>query len=564
MCGIFGLVQWQGSSQQLRQGLRAAQLINHRGPDHSGEYVDECFGVGLVHKRLAVIDLSESGHQPMQSKTGHVIIFNGEIINYREIREVLHAHWSFKTQSDTEVILAAYLHWGESCLDHFRGMFAFAIYHPKDGRLFCARDRFGIKPFYYLCQQNLFVFASEMKALLPFLPSVRTHRLAFQEYLTFQYTLGEQTLFDGIKQLMPGHCLHLAGEQITITRYWDVDYRLDYQSSEMAQQDEMRDLLEDSVRLHVRSDVPIASYLSGGMDSSLITQLAQEYSVDFLGGFHGKFLEAPAYDESAYAKLAADYCGKPLFEKIITADDFIQNLESLIYHLDTPVAGPGAFPQYMVSQMAAKQVKVILGGQGADEIFGGYARYLLAYFEQTIKAAIEGKHLDKAYVVTPQSIIPNLNLLKQYKPMMQQFWREGMFESMDKRYFRLIDRSVDMRDEIDHDILSNTEVFARFQAIFNNKVNVREQAYFDKMTHFDFKCLLPALLHVEDRVSMAHGLESRAPFLDHPLVEQVATIPAIRKFPGGKMKHLLSEVFKDSLPRGIVERRKIKWASQCR
>ena len=209
----------------------------------------------------------------------------------------------------------------------------------------------------------------------------------------------------------------------------------------------------------------------------------------------------------------------------------------------------------MVSELAARHVKVVLGGQGGDEIFGGYARYLIAYLEQCLKAAIDGTQYNGNFVVTPELIIPNLTVLQEYKPLIRQLFSKGLFGPLDERYFRLIDRSADMQDEFDWSLVDRKSVFARFQAIFNSDRNVRKEAYLDSMTHFDFKCLLPALLQVEDRMSMAHGLELRVPLLDHSIVEFAATIPADIKFKGGQMKHFLKSTFSDDLPRELIERR---------
>lgn len=556
MCGISGITNFNHQViPQLEEKLHVMnKLLAHRGPDGKGVWTNSSKTVGLAHRRLSIIDLKVTANQPM-SENGLVIAFNGEIYNYIELRDSLKQDWQFKTNSDTEVILAAYQRYGKDCMVHLRGMFSFALWDDRKKTLLCARDRFGIKPFYYTSVRDQFLFASEVKALLPFLDDIQTNAEAFSEYITFQYTLGEQTLFDGIQQLLPAHALTISDGKMEIWRYWDVQYAIDYNHSHQYFQNRLEELLQDSMKVHLRSDVPVASYLSGGVDSSLMTVLATKETDDLFGMFHGRFTDYPGYDESHYAQEVADQIKRPLHVLDINAQDFQNNFEKVIYHLDFPAAGPGSFPQYMVSEYAAKYVKVILGGQGGDELFGGYARYVLAYFEQCIKAAIEGTYQNGNFVVTPESIIPNLGVLKEYQPMIKEFWREGLFSSLDARYFRLCDRSTDFKDEINWPSLNKELVFEKFKSIFNCSDNVKKEAYFDKMTHFDFKCLLPALLQVEDRMSMAHGLESRVPLLDHPLVEFAATVPADIKFEGGRMKHLLKTTFASSIPSSIRNRR---------
>jgi asparagine synthase (glutamine-hydrolysing) len=277
------------------------------------------------------------------------------------------------------------------------------------------------------------------------------------------------------------------------------------------------------------------------------------YPDNFMG-FHGKFSFSPEYDESRYARALAQWRGFQLRDIDITVQDFIENIRKVIYYLDFPVAGPGSFPQYMVSKLASQHRKVVLGGQGGDETFGGYVRYIIAYFEQCIKAAIDDTMSSGNFIVTYESIIPNLTALRNYKPLLQEFWRDGLFQDMDKRYFRLINRANLMHDEVNWELLRDYSPFETFRSIFQGS-NVQKESYFDRMTHFDFKTLLPALLQVEDRVSMAHGLESRVPFLDHPIVELAATMPSNVKFKNGTMKHALRQAMSNVLPPVILERK---------
>jgi len=554
MCGIAGVIDLAGDViPDLGSRLNVMDtLIAHRGPDGSGYWIDKQRSVGLVHRRLSIVDLTETGAQPMTGEDGCVLVFNGEIYNAPELRAELSRDWTFRGTSDTEVILAAHAVFGEEAVHHLRGMFSYAIWDPRNRTLTCARDRFGIKPFYYAEFGGRLYFASEAKALVPMLREIATDMEAISQYFVFQFCLGEKSFFEGIKQLKPAYLLRIANGNVMAARYWDVTYEIDWGHSERYFLKRVPELIHEAVSLHLRSDVPVGAYLSGGVDSSLITGLAGR-SVDNIMAFHGKFTDYPGYDESRYAIAAAKKAGGSLKQVDISYRDFTDNFEKLVYHLDYPVAGPGSFPQFMVSKVAAIHRKVVLGGQGGDEIFGGYARYLIAYLEQCLSAAMDGTYKNGNYVVTIDSIIPNLPLLKNYKPMMQRFWQQGMFDSLDARYFRLVDRSSDLTDEVDWDCLDMPGVYESFKALFN-RPNVGKEAYFDKMTHFDFKSLLPALLHVEDRVSMAHGLESRVPLLDHPLVEFSATIPADIKFKGGQQKRILKKAYANELPAEVLGR----------
>jgi asparagine synthase (glutamine-hydrolysing) len=557
MCGIAGYLSLSPGAVAAVKALQVmGNLIQHRGPDGKGTWIHDNSKVGFTHRRLSIIDLSPAAAQPMLSPGGNALTYNGEIYNFEELRSTLQNDGlAFSSHSDTETILGLYQKMGVEAIAQLRGMFAFALWDERKARLVLARDRFGIKPLYYTVQDGLLYFASEQKALLPFLPSIRTNPAALAEYLTFQYTISEATMFEGIEQLMPGHYMTVQSGAINITKYWDVNYEVDYSWTAETAEERLRELLADSIDVHLRSDVEVGSYLSGGVDSSLMAILAAGKS-EFGGkGFHGRFTDYPGYDESTFAHEASSAFGGDLRVLDITANDFRDNIRSVIWHLDQPTAGPGSFPQYMISALAAKEVKVVLGGQGGDEIFGGYARYLIAYFEQCIKAAIDGTYKDGNYVVTIESIIPNLGILREYKPLMREFWKEGLFGPLDERFFRLVDRSTDMKSEVLWQDLDLNTVKESFFKIFNSRANVRKEAYFDSMTHFEFKTLLPALLQVEDRMSMAHGLESRVPLLDHPLVEFAASVPADLKFEGGHLKHLLKNGYRKTLPPSILERR---------
>ena len=557
MCGIAGALSINGTAvNNLSNKLRAmSALIEHRGPDGAGQWQATDGNVGLVHRRLAIIDLTDDGHQPMLADNGTVITYNGEIYNFIEMREQFASKWNFQSKSDTEVILAAYNTLGPACVEKLRGMFSYALWDHKTQTLECARDRFGIKPFYYTIVKGVLYFASEIKALLPVLEEVQIDRNALAEYLTFQYPITDRTLFHGVFQLLPGEQLTVRNGNVNIRKYWDLRYEHDRSITMEQAQKRIGELVDDSISVHLRSDVPVGSYLSGGVDSSLVATMAVERSSENNLAFHGKFTSHSGYDESHYAEIVARQAGLNLKQIDITSTDFENHISDVVYHLDHPVAGPGAFPQYMVSKLAREHVKVVLGGQGGDEIFGGYARYLVGYFDQVISGAFDGKLEDGAFPITLEALTPNLHQLQEYKPLMQQLCAKGMFGTIDKRFLRLIDRSTDLAEEVDWGQLDIEHVHAAYSDVYNDRAVISEDATLDSMARFDFKRLLPALLQVEDRMSMAHGLESRVPLIDHPLVEYVATLPPEIKYKDGRLKDLLRTTFRSKLPQTLFDRR---------
>jgi asparagine synthase (glutamine-hydrolysing) len=559
MCGIIAFLS-SGQPLDHRKKImqRMLQRIIHRGPDGGGVFHVENQAL-LGHRRLAIIDI-ENGAQPMRSVNGrYTLIFNGEIYNYLELRQTLIKQGErFETASDTEVLLKLLIQQGPKAISQLNGMFAFVFHDAEANRWIAARDHFGIKPLYYvLPEADELVFASEIKALLlhPGLGAKRDEK-ALHQYLALQFCLEDRTLFSGVRKIMPGHYLTGVGAKIEEDIcYWDTNYQINYEHTEDWFNEQLGILLNDSMRLQIRSDVPIGGYISGGIDSSLVCTLASKHLRRPMPMFHGRFAEGSDYDESLYAKSVVVQANGIYNEIVPTPVNFVDNLPNLIAMLDEPIAGPGLFPQFMVSKLARQQVKVVLGGQGGDEIFGGYARYLVGYLEQALKGAIfetqeEGKHL-----VTLESIIPHLSLLKQYKPLLSNFWSQGLFDDMDARYFHLIDRSQGLNGVLHPDTLARFDreaLFAEFQKTFNHPDTA---SYINKMTHFDQKTLLPALLQIEDRVSMSVSLESRVPLLDYRIVDLVTSMPPSLKFKGGRTKHILKKAASDLLPAAVLERK---------
>jgi asparagine synthase (glutamine-hydrolysing) len=557
MCGICGIYHYD--RQRVVESRRIENMkhsLKHRGPDDSGELYQGNLALG--HQRLSIIDLLPSGHQPMtEASKRYWIVFNGEIYNYIELREqLIDQGFSFRSQSDTEVILLLFIKYGKECVQYLNGMFSFVIWDAEERTLFAARDRLGIKPFYYAIEQNSFVFASEIKALFASgLIEPELNNDGIKDYLTFQFCLDNKTMFKGVQKLLPGHYLWIGSDgKVSITQYWNLDFSVDIDHSETYFENQLKELLQDSVRIQLRADVPVGSHLSGGLDSSSIACLASSILGSPIHTFSGGFREGPQYDETAYARLVAQKSNSIHHEIFPTKEDFVSTLPDIMYAMDEPAAGPGLFPQALVSRLASQNVKVVLGGQGADELFGGYTRYLIAYLEECIRGGINGTQEDQKYIVTLDSILPNLQQLNGYQPLLKYFWKEDLFENQDARYFRLINHGRDMLPFINQDAVQSNQYdpFASYCEIFNQG-NLK--SYLNKMTRFDTLTLLPALLQVEDRTSMMVSLESRVPILDHRIVELAAQMPPMIKYKGARSKYIFRKVVENIVPTEVFNRK---------
>ena len=560
MCGICGLF---GTGRPVAEGRRIVegmmQALAHRGPD--GEGRAEGRGVLLGHRRLSIIDVA-GGAQPILSKDGRfALTFNGEIYNYIELRRELQSEGvEFRTASDAEVLLEILIRRGEKALPQLNGMFAFAFCDLKSGEWMLARDPFGIKPLYLAEFGQEIGFASEIKAFLAH-PDFRRSldQEALSEYLTFQFTLSERTLFNGVRKIEPGTCVRGRGVRIqSVIRYWDFDFETPLYASPEEGVEDLRRALDSAAKFQIRSDVPIGAYLSGGLDSTAVAALARKAVGRKIPAFHGRFDEGPAYDESEFAAGAARDLDLDLVVSTPGPKDFTDLMPGLVRAMDEPAAGPGLFPQYFVSRAAKAHVKVVLGGQGGDELFGGYARYLVAETGAVLQAAIAGP---SANIDAGES--PSLNLsemsaalpqLRGYEPLLQHFFAEGLFESADRRYFHLVDRRGPWRGVIEAEALgAGTEevVFEKFRRVFDRP---GPRSLLERMLAFDSSTLLQALLQVEDRMSMAASIESRVPLLDVDVARVAARMPGSMKLRHGRSKEVLREALAGVVPERIADR----------
>ncbi len=564
MCGITGIVlKDRGQSVDERLLDRMTDALAHRGPDDRGI---KTFGhVGLGHRRLSIIDL-EGGHQPMGNAEGSVwVTFNGEIYNYIELRsDLIQRGYRLRTFSDTEVLIYLYECYGLDMFRHMNGMFAFALYDKTNRHILLARDRFGEKPLYYYRDSKQFLFASEIKSILQSVDvKAEADATAAHEYLTFQYCLEDRTLFKNIRKLKPSSYMMLTdtGEMIESGEYWSLAFEEDHTHSEEYYINELRFLLEDAVKIRLRSDVPVGNYVSGGTDSSLVASMASKLMGRGLPAFTGYFAEGEQFSELRYAEAVAKQNGSPHHLACPTAEDFAANFRRIIYHLDEPAAGPGVFPQLMVSELASRHLKVVLGGQGGDEIFGGYARYLIMYLEESIQGSIFETQDPRRHIVTLGQVLPNLSMLQQYVPMLKQFWSDGLFDPVERRYYALVARIHGLEKYFSPEFLALRDeeaIYNTFEQQFNeilSKVSTGGSALFNRMSAYDLRTMLQSLLHVEDRMSMAVSVESRLPLLDHRIAELMFRMPPLFKYRDGKSKAALLTAARTFLPQEVLSRK---------
>ncbi|PIE35301.1 asparagine synthase (glutamine-hydrolyzing) [candidate division KSB3 bacterium] len=562
MCGICGKVYTDAHERVEEIVIRKmCGTLLHRGPDESGFHVER--QVGLGHRRLSIIDLS-TGQQPMcNARRDLWIVYNGELYNFPALRkELAHLGYRFLTHSDTEVILHLYDEYGTSCVNFMRGMFAFAIWDERRQRLFLARDRVGQKPLFYTTAQNAILFASEIKAILQDTSVQRELNVtAMSHYLTYGYVPPPDTMFQHIYKLPPAHTLVYQNGIVKEDRYWDVRYEPKVRMSRQEVKSSLKDLLQEAVRIRMTSDVPLGAFLSGGIDSSLVVAIMSHESRHPVQTFSIGFKEK-RFNELPYARMIAERFQTDHHE-FIMEPNAVEILPKLVWHFDEPFGDSSAIPTYYLSQMTSGFVKVALNGDGGDESFAGYLRYMgyrLVRLYRMVPHAIRKKllapliHLAYAGVNREQvppwcrAIFRRTQLLSDLSLEPERYhYVKNLIIFFDELKTELLTRDVKKQLRTRHSL---DDTFRYFDA-----ENARHST--DKMLYADVMTYLPGDLLVKmDRMTMAHGLEGRSPFLDHPLMEFAATIPARYKMHGASLKWILKDIARSWLPESILTREK--------
>jgi len=535
MCGFVGFIDKEKNKKKIIKDM--ADIIIHRGPDSDGYYVDNDLALGF--RRLSIIDL-EGGSQPIYNeKKDKVIVFNGEIYNYQEIKnDLIKKGHKFSTSSDTEVLLHGYEEYQENILNKLRGMFSFVIYDLKTKELFGARDFYGIKPFYYYQNNHEFFFGSEIKSFLGHPKFIKElNRDMLKQYLTFQYSVGEDTFFKNVYKLRPGHYLKYKNNKLTIHKYYEIDLTSDETKNLDEWQDIIRKELQESIKYHKVSDVEVGSFLSSGVDSSIVATLS-DVDKTFTVGYDNK-----KYSEIDYAKDLSSKIGVKNISKKISKQEYFDNFSMIQYYMDEPLADPSAAALYFVANTASKHVKVALSGEGADEIFGGYNIYHEPYSVSW-------------YNKIPYPIRRGIGILAY------PFRNHSGFNFLIRRSKKLEDRYVGnafIFDPRDSDKLLSYKDKRTFQEL-TKPYYAKTKKYDDvaKMQYIDFNFwLIGDILLKADKMSMANSLEVRVPFLDRCLISNVIGLPAEYKIVGNETKYAFRQVCKETLEDKVANKKKL-------
>ena len=579
MCGICGEIDFYNKNVRVDSVRKMCDVLTHRGPDDEGivlikgnrsfevkdssEFppVEKGFEVGLGHRRLSIIDLSEAGHQPMCNEDGRTwIVFNGEIYNFQEIREQLEKKGHlFKSKSDTEVILHAYEEWGVECLNHFRGMYAFAIWDSKQRQLFIARDRLGKKPLVYFHQNGHFAFGSEIKALLQ-IPGIgkKVNGNAIHDYLTYQYVPAPDTIFEGIKKLPPAHYLIYDREgNVKVERYWKLHFspcgQTEMDLREISHR--IRAELEESVKVRLISDVPLGAFLSGGVDSSLIVGIMAKLSGRPVKTFSIGF-EEKEFDELSYAQLVSNHFSTEHHEFIVKPDA-IEILPKLVWNYNEPFADSSAIPTYYVAKMTKAYVKVVLTGDAGDENFAGYPRYLRSRWVASFT-----KIPDKLRKNLLPRFLRGFSTLRWREKTLNRLsdFMESLSSDQAMNYAEQIKifNAKEKEDIYTEDFREKVEKFDSWDFVLKKFEESEAEDLLEQLLYVDINSYLPEDLLVKiDIATMANSLEARVPFLDHKFMELVAGIPPCLKLKGTVTKYILKETFQEFLPEAIFKRKKM-------
>jgi asparagine synthase (glutamine-hydrolysing) len=554
MCGICGVVSYQPNAPAERSILLQMNAsLQHRGPDDEGYYADDQVGLGM--RRLSIIDL-HTGQQPISNESGDIwVVYNGEIYNFQKLRATLEQRGHiFKTQTDTEIIVHAYEEYGDECVTHFNGMFAIALWDARERRLLLARDRLGIKPLYYWSGADKLVFGSELKALI-FHPDVprQIDLAALDLFLTLEYIPAPHTIYEGVHKLLPGHLLVVEMGRLKVTEYWDVPYQ-PISQSEAECGEILSGLIRESVRLRLISDVPLGAFLSGGIDSSTIvaymSQSANQPVQTFSIGF-----EEDTYNELPYAEAVAKHFGTKHHVQVLKAD-FADLTEQLVLHFDEPFADTSIFPTYLVSKLASHDVKVVLSGDGGDELFAGYDTYLAEKLNQSygyLPRPLRQQVLPKlASWLPPQpgkkGVINKIKRLVEggaLDPSLQHARWMMFLNSSEKDSLYRSDLRITLDDHFTADFFKD---YFEKASWFDR---LAQQQYVDLKTY-----LADDILTKVDRMSMAVSIEARVPLLDYHIVEFALNLPAHMKLRGARTKSILRQAVKNLVPQLVLEKPK--------